>query len=105
MYEDFIGQRLAVLRQQKNVSARDMSLSIGQNQNYISHIESRKMLPSMQALFYICEYLGIKPKDFFDDEKQPSLLQHEAISYIYELNDDDVEMIIGFIKRIRGEKK
>ncbi|MEG1158223.1 MAG: helix-turn-helix transcriptional regulator, partial [Christensenellaceae bacterium] len=99
MYEDFIGQRLAVLRQQKNVSARDMSLSIGQNQNYISHIESRKMLPSMQALFYICEYLGIKPKDFFDDEKQPSLLQHEAISYIYELNDDDVEMIIGFIKR------
>ncbi|MEG2234377.1 MAG: helix-turn-helix transcriptional regulator [Oscillospiraceae bacterium] len=105
MYEDFIANRVSQLRINKNVSARDMSLSIGQNQNYISHIESRKMLPSMQALFYICEYLGIKPKDFFDDEKQPSLLQHEAISYIYELNDDDVEMIIGFIKRIRGEKK
>ncbi|MEG2258803.1 MAG: helix-turn-helix transcriptional regulator, partial [Oscillospiraceae bacterium] len=101
MYEDFIGQRLAMLRQQKNVSARDMSLSIGQNHNYINNIENGKALPSMQALFYICEYLGIKPMDFFNEDNTPTLLQQQAIDSIYELNDDDVEMIIGFIKRIR----
>ncbi|MEG1560436.1 MAG: helix-turn-helix transcriptional regulator [Clostridia bacterium] len=105
MYEDFIANRVAQLRINKNVSARDMSLSIGQNQNYISHIESKKMLPSMQALFYICEYLGIKPKDFFDDELHPTLLQQEAINFIYELGDDDVEMMIGFFKRICRENK
>jgi transcriptional regulator with XRE-family HTH domain len=66
MYEDFIAGRLSQLRQSKGVSARDMSLSIGQNTNYVNHIENRKMLPSMQAFFYICEYLNITPQEFFD---------------------------------------
>lgn len=34
MYEDEFPLRLAQLRQQKGVSARDMSLSIGQNAGY-----------------------------------------------------------------------
>lgn len=31
MYEDFVPERLAKLRTQKGVSARDMSLSLGQH--------------------------------------------------------------------------
>ena len=57
-YEEFLPQRLTQLRMQKNVSARDMSLSLGQANNYINSIENRKALPSMQSFFYICEYLG-----------------------------------------------
>lgn len=56
MYEDEFPLRLAQLRQQKGVSARDMSLSIGQNAGYINNIESGKALPSMSNFFYICEY-------------------------------------------------
>ena len=37
---DFIKYRIASLRNQKGVSARDMSLSIGQNENYINRIET-----------------------------------------------------------------
>ena len=37
--EDFI-RRLVQLRMQKNVSARDMSLSIGQSAGYINNIEN-----------------------------------------------------------------
>ena len=33
MYEDFLPERLAKLRTQKGVSARDMSLSLGQANN------------------------------------------------------------------------
>lgn len=53
-----------------------MSLSIDQNQNYINHIENGKSLPSLTEFFYICEYLGITPSEFFDmDSSQPEALR------------------------------
>ena len=42
MYEEFTQNRIAQLRMQKNVSARDMSLSLGQNNSYINQIENKK---------------------------------------------------------------
>lgn len=67
MDEHFISKRLTQLRTQKDVSARDMSLSIGQANNYINNIENQKALPSMQAFFSICDYFGITPQEFFDE--------------------------------------
>lgn len=49
MYEDFFIKRLITLRRQKNVSAREMSLAIGQNESYINRIENGKTYPSMQV--------------------------------------------------------
>lgn len=67
MYEDFTQDRIAQLRTQKGVSARDMSLSLGQNESYINQIENKKSMPSLQGLFYICEYFGITPQQFYTD--------------------------------------
>ena len=67
MFEDFLPDRLAKLRIQKGVSARDMSLSLGQANNYINTIENKKSLPSMQSFFYICDFLGVTPQEFFDE--------------------------------------
>lgn len=57
--EDF-AKRLTELRINKGVSARDMSLSIGQSAGYINNIENGVNLPSMMTFFYICEYLGVE---------------------------------------------
>ena len=54
-------QRMSQLRQAKGVSARDMSLSLGQSAGYINNIENGVNLPSMSTFFYICEYLGVTP--------------------------------------------
>ncbi len=76
MYEEEFPARLASLRIQKGVSARDMSLSIGQNAGYINNIETGKALPSMASFFFICEYLNISPQEFFDiDLKQPETMR------------------------------
>lgn len=64
-YRDFVSQRITELRMQKNISARDMSLSLGQSESYINKIENRRTLPSLQGLFYICEYFSITPAEFF----------------------------------------
>ena len=52
MFEDFFIERLTSLRNQKNVSAREMSLALGQNGSYINRIENRLAFPSMQVFFY-----------------------------------------------------
>lgn len=59
--------RRAKLRTQKGVSARDMSLSMGQNPGHINNIETGKSMPSLSGFFYICDYLDITARDFFDD--------------------------------------
>ena len=75
LYEKDFCKRLSALRTQKNVSARDMSLSLGQNSGYINHIENQQTLPSMAVFFNICEYFNISPGQFFATEnKYPALI-------------------------------
>ena len=88
MYEEFTQNRIAQLRMQKNVSARDMSLSLGQNNSYINQIENRKALPSLQGLFYICEYFDITPQQFFDiDNNYPQQFFDDGSAYPAQLAD------------------
>lgn len=70
-YIEWFYNRLTQLRIQKGVSARDMSLSLGQSESYINKIENKKTLPSFTGFIYICEYFGITPKEFFDDHAAP----------------------------------
>ena len=81
MFQEEFSKRLITLRLKKGVSARDMSLSIGQNAGYINNIETGKALPSMSSFFYICDFLEISPKEFFDldsphPEKLRALVEH-----------------------------
>ena len=65
MYEDFFCERLSKLRNEKGISARDLSLKLGYNPGYVNAIENQNVLPSMSAFFYICQYLKITPCEFF----------------------------------------
>ena len=64
--------KLRELRNLRNISAREMSLSLGQNVNYVNYIENGRHLPSMQGFFSICEYLCVSPSDFFSTEIKSS---------------------------------
>lgn len=98
MDEKDFSMRLAKLRTKKNVSAREMSLSIGQNQGYINHIESGQGTPSLSGIFYICEYLGITPSQFFDfDIKNPEKL-NKINEYLKKLNDEQLDALEMFLK-------
>ena len=99
VYEEFTQNRIAQLRMQKNVSARDMSLSLGQNNSYINQIENKKALPSLQGLFYICEYFGITPQQFFDTSTQHPELIQKALEGMKRLDESDMLMLLGIINR------
>jgi transcriptional regulator with XRE-family HTH domain len=105
-YEQLLVKRLAELRQKQGVSARDMSLSMDQNVNYINSIEHGKITPSMKAFFGICEFLNITPKDFFDiDSSQPERL-NALIETLKMLDDESLNLIAGVAdKMLHGAAK
>ncbi|MBQ4327533.1 MAG: helix-turn-helix transcriptional regulator [Clostridia bacterium] len=98
MDEKDFAMRLARLREKKGVSARDMSLSIGQNPEYINNIETGKSKPSLDGIFYICEYLGVSPSQFFDmGSPNPSKLD-SIIEDMKKLNDQQLDTISVLVK-------
>jgi transcriptional regulator with XRE-family HTH domain len=105
VYEEFFVERLSSLRNQKNVSAREMSLALGQNESYINRIENRLAFPSMQVFFYICEYFQITPQEFFD-EKNPAPGKINQISEeIKNLDDIQLDTIIAVVKGLQHKPK
>lgn len=101
MTERDFSLRLSRLREEKGVSARDMSLSMGQNPGYINNIESGKSMPSLSGIFYICEYLGITPKDLFDIETNNPSKANELYSVARGLPDDQLDNLIALAKGLR----
>ena len=103
MYEDFVPGRIAKLRTQKGVSARDMSLTLGQANNYLNNIGNKKSLPSMQAFFYICEYLGVTPLEFFDEGNQNSEALKEFIDEGRKLSPEGMSTIMTLMKQLNDK--
>lgn len=100
MYEDQFSKRLAELRTQKGVSARDMSLSIGQNPGYIRTIESGAAFPTMANFFYICEYFNITPQEFFNFGEEPSNGMDALIDQLKQFDAEQINALTAFIKTI-----
>ena len=98
--EDFT-KRLAALRLNKGVSARDMSLSIGQSAGYINNIENGINLPSMTTFFYICDYFGITPKEFFDEEATNPTKSKELLDIAKCLNNEQLDNLIALAKGLK----
>lgn len=100
-YEEFIRNRITKLRMLKNISEYQMSLDLGHSKSYIQSISSGRALPSMSEFISICEYLGITPKEFFDDENSNPVLHSEVIDALNEISDSDASLILELIKRFK----
>lgn len=94
-------KRLTQLRMNKGVSARDMSLSIGQSPNYINGIESGKNYPSMESFFYICDYFGITPRDFFDVDSTSPAKAAELMEIIKSLPNEQLDLFMALGKAVK----
>ena len=97
-------ERLIKLRMAKGVSAREMSLAIGQSAGYVAQIERKHNLPSMTVFSHICEYLGIALKDFFDDEQENPELLGRLITKMESFNQEELESVMNVVDII-GKKK
>ena len=101
MDDKFFYQRLIQLRMQKDVSAREMSLSLGMSAGYINTLESQKALPSMSIFFYICEYLGVTPSEFFDEGNQCPQELRSIVEVLKELTPEQVSHLEYIAKQMK----
>ena len=103
MTEKDVALRLAKLRTQKGVSAREMSLAIGQCAAYINNIETGKNRPSLTGILYICEYLGVTPSEFFDIDNANPKKMDEITRDLRKLSPAQLETVAALIKQLAGK--
>lgn len=99
-YIEWFYKRLTELRMQKGVSARDMSLSLGQSESYINKIENRRTLPSFTGFIYICEYFGLTPEEFFNQNSTSPAKTRELMNELEKLTPSQTEHILQIVKDI-----
>lgn len=103
MYEEFIRKRITELRLKKGVSEYAMSLDLGHSDSYIRSITSGRALPSMKEFLYICDYFGITPRQFFDEEIANPILVQKALDGMKAMRDKDLLTLIGLIDRLNEQ--
>jgi len=100
MYETFVRERITQLRLQKGVSEYKMSYDLGHSRGYINNISSGKALPSMAEFFAVCEYFGISPIEFFNENACNPKLSQEIIAALEQLNEADLKLTQLNINRL-----
>ena len=95
------------MRMKRNVSAREMSISLGRGAGYINSIESGHVLPSMVMLFEICDYLKVSPKEFFEfTEPDTNRLFELRLTDIYKsLGADEREILRRIVELLERRDK
>ena len=100
MDEKDVAARIAQLRMHAGVSARDMSLSLGQNPGYINNIETGKTRPSLTGILYICDYFGITPSAFFDLSVEAPQELAQTVQLLKHLNQKQLSHVRSIIEDI-----
>jgi transcriptional regulator with XRE-family HTH domain len=102
---EFIIKRIQRLRDSRDISARDLSLSLGQNEGYINKIETKQGKPSIDGLVYICEYFNISLAEFFDEGIEQPVKVNELLAETKGLDADSLDLLIGTARKMKGKKE
>lgn len=103
--EDFFRDRLRLLRNERRISAREMSLALGQNETYINKIETGKNSTTIPGFLKICEYLQVTPAEFFSSEvRNTVLLDQEILTHFHRLTPYQSEYMMSFLKDLTQPK-
>lgn len=101
MTEDFLCNRLRFLRNERRMSARELSLSLGQNESYINKIETAQRSLPMNVFFRICDVLDVTPEQFFSESlKNIKPRDREILELFYKLPPEQAEHFLEIIRFI-----
>lgn len=98
----FVQERITELRLSRDISEYKLSKDLGYSKGYIQSISSGKTLPSVEALYEICDYFQISLKEFFDDGSVPdSGLIRDLLSEIRKLSSNEQYSLYRFLQERR----
>lgn len=105
MDRTFIKDRYAKIRIAHKLSARKLSLELGQSTEYINQIENGKSMPSIEGLFNFCEYFHMTPGEFFDDRFEFPVEYEGIIEELNKMDSIAVDQIYDLLKLINAKQK
>lgn len=101
----FVQERITELRLARDISEYKLSKDLGFSKGYIQSISSGKTFPSIAALYAICDYFKITPREFFDDDSVPdSELVHNLILEIRSLPAEEQYFLYHFLLARKDRK-
>lgn len=104
MHEEFIKNRIISLIVKKDISERELSLSIGKTDNYINKITSGKIMPKMSSFFDICDFFEITPFEFFFPSMENPIISKKIYEEIIRIsNNNDLEEFLLLLETMKPE--
>ena len=94
----FIPERITKLRMEHNVSEYQLSLDLGFSKGYIQAISSGNILPSLTALYKICDYFDITPEQFFSGSNSDTKLLGDLLETLREMTPEEQYTLYHFLK-------
>lgn len=94
----FVADRITRLRMEHNISEYQLSLDLGFSKGYIQAISSGNIMPSLGALYKICDYFEITPAQFFSGKTNDTKLMEDLASTIREMSLEEQYTLYHFLK-------
>lgn len=104
MDKKFVQTRYATIRLAHNISARKLSLELGQSSEYVNQIENGKNMPSLEGLFNFCDYFGITLGEFFQEDYAYPVEYKKIIAELNKLDSLELKQIYDLILLINSKK-
>ncbi len=94
----FVSNRITEIRMEHNISEYQLSLDLGFSKGYIQAISSGHILPSLGALYKICEYFEITPERFFSTQNADTPLLQDLLNELRKMTIEEQYALYQFIK-------
>lgn len=104
MEKTLIRERYAAVRLAHKISARKLSLELGQSTEYINQIESGKCMPSVEGLMNFCNYFGISVGELFTENWQFPVQYANIIKELNKMDVMAINQIYELLKLINANK-
>lgn len=105
MDRQFIKERYARIRLAHNLSARKLSLELGQSREYINQIENGNALPSLEGLFNFCDYFNMSLGEFFEEKFNFPVEYGQIIGELNKMDSQEINQVYEMLKLINKSKK
>ncbi|MCI9009918.1 MAG: helix-turn-helix transcriptional regulator [Clostridia bacterium] len=100
MDKNYIKDRYAKIRLAHDISARKLSMELGQSTEYINQIENGRCLPSVEGLLNFCDYFQISVGEFFEERFQYPVQYSKIIEELNRMDEQTVGKIYELLKLI-----
>lgn len=99
-YNDII-HRIGYFRTKANLSARETSLQLGYNPQFISTIENKSIELKVKTLLDFCDIVDITPQDFFYMGDNYNKEDKNVLDLYNNLSADGKQTILDLMKKLK----